>query len=254
MNFLKRKLKKAQQTLTPVFSKTAFFMQGQMDIHPESRWHNTDFTDETGGFFSEDDDVERRINDLEAWDNTRRDMIALLLRDVCEQGIAGDFAELGVYKGHTARLIHHYAPERVLHLFDTFEGFPERSMQADAEQAGNPISKKLFTDTSLEQVQAFIAPSNDNVFFYKGYFPESIPEDFGARRFAFVHLDADLYEPTLAGLNYFYERMHKGGLLLVHDYNAWIGARKAVNEFFASKKEIPIPMPDKSGSALIRKL
>jgi hypothetical protein len=47
--------------------------------------------------------------------------------------------------------------------------------------------------------------------------------------------------------------MNTGGYILVHDYNAWIGARKAVDEFFSTRKEIPIPMPDKSGSALIQK-
>jgi hypothetical protein len=43
------------------------------------------------------------------------------------------------------------------------------------------------------------------------------------------------------------------GIILVHDYNAWIGARKAVDDFFADKVELPVPMPDKSGSVLIIK-
>jgi O-methyltransferase len=69
-----------------------------------------------------------------------------------------------------------------------------------------------------------------------------------------VHLDADLYEPILEGLKFFYPRMPKHGMILVHDYNAWIGARKAVDDFFSDKPELVIPMPDKSGSALIVKI
>jgi len=69
----------------------------------------------------------------------------------------------------------------------------------------------------------------------------------------FVHLDADLYDPTLSGLRFFYPRLSKRGILLVHDYNAWPGARRAVDEFFSALPELPIPMPDKSGSALIVK-
>jgi O-methyltransferase len=253
MNLLTRKLKKAQQRLTHLFKNSAFFMQGQMDIHPSSRWYNLPFVEQTAGFFpSEGVESLRSIESLEPWDNTRRDMIALLLRTICEHEIPGDFAELGTYKGYTARLIHHYAPERILHIFDTFDGFPEKSMDADKELVNNPISKKLFTDTSVEKVKSVVDSRNGNVFYYKGYFPESIPETFKKNTFPFVHLDADLYLPVKDGLQFFYERMNKGGFILIHDYNAWIGARKAVDEFFKSKPEIPIPMPDKSGSALIQ--
>ena len=135
----------------------------------------------------------------------------LLLRTIIEQGVSGDMAEVGVYKGSTARLIHHYLPERN------------------------------------------VSPLNDNVHFYKGYFPDSIPPGFDELKFSFVHLDADLFEPTIEGLKYFYPRMNAKGMLVVHDYNAWKGARMAVDEFFSDKPEMPVPMPDKSGSALIVK-
>ena len=55
------------------------------------------------------------------------------------------------------------------------------------------------------------------------------------------------------GLRFFYPRMSPRGSLLIHDYNAWPGARRAVDEFFADKGELPVPMPDKSGSALVIK-
>jgi O-methyltransferase len=58
----------------------------------------------------------------------------------------------------------------------------------------------------------------------------------------------------VAGLKYFYEKVNPGGFILAHDFNSWPGSRKAVREFFHDKPEVPIPMPDKSGSALILKL
>jgi len=228
-------------------------MQGQMDISPDSRWYNKELVNRTGGFYPKTNGVHRQIHSLDAWDNTRRDMIILLLRTILEKDIKGNFVELGVYKGLTARLIHHYAPLRVLHLFDTFEGFPEESMRADEEAVGNVITKKLFSDTSIEGVRNLIAPQNENIKFYKGFFPKTVPQDFMEKQFAFVHLDADLYQPVLNGLKFFYSKMSIGGFLLVHDYNAWIGARAAVDQFFEDKPEIPIPMPDKSGSVLIQK-
>jgi len=89
------------------------------------------------------------------------------------------------------------------------------------------------------------------VFFHVGYFPDSVPESVKGQSFAFVHLDADLFEPTMAGLSFFYPRLSIGGLIVVHDFNAWAGARKAVDEFCADK--ISIPMPDKNGSVVILK-
>ena len=238
---------------TPLLQNRSFFLQGQMDIHPQSRWNNVSLRNETGGFYPKGGASKRRICNLEPWDNTRRDMITLLLRTMLEKNIAGSLAELGVYKGSTAKLIHHYVPERQLHLFDTFEGFTSRSVSAEKGHTDFQTKGSKFSDTSITQVRNYISPQNDNVTFHQGYFPDSLTEDFPEQSFAFVHLDADLYEPTLEGLKYFYPRMSKHGILLVHDYNAWIGARKAVDDFFADKDELPVPMPDKSGSVLIVK-
>lgn len=226
--------------------------QGQMDIHPSARWPSPTVKT-TGGFYPRSGSAGRHIHDLEAWDNTRRDMLILLLRNLIEQQIPGALAELGVYRGLTARLIHHYAPERPLHLFDTFEGFTARGTDKEREITGHKAPADQFSDTSLSQVQLFIRQQNDNVCFHPGFFPDSIPAALHCETFAFAHLDADLYEPILEGLKFFYPRLPQRGILLVHDYNSWAGARKAVEDFLRDKPEMAILMPDKSGSALIVK-
>ena len=75
-------------------------------------------------------------------DTVRRDMLVLLLRDLIERRVPGDMAELGVYKGLTARLIHHYAPERTLHLYDTFQGFDPRGRTAGGDCGGAAASAR----------------------------------------------------------------------------------------------------------------
>ena len=162
-----------------------------------------------------------------------------------------NLAYIAVY---SARLIHHYLPERPLYLFDTFAGFDERDIKAEQAQTGRKETTVAFSQTGVERALRTIAPQNSNVQVFPGYFPESAPLFLPDKRFAFVHLDADLYEPILAGLNFFYDRVVPGGFILVHDYNSWPGARKAVQKFFKGKPETPIPMPDKSGSALVLKL
>jgi O-methyltransferase len=161
-------------------------------------------------------------------------------------------AELGVYKGHTARLIHHYIPERPLHLFDTFDGFDSADISTEGSKTDRRPARSDFSDTSVEGVLRYIEPRNDRVHIHKGRFPDSAPASDHSRLYAFVHLDADLYAPIKAGLDYFYPRITRGGFILIHDFNAWPGTRQAVEEFFRDRAEDPIPMPDKSGSALIK--
>lgn len=242
-----------QQQLSFLFYSMTFFKLGQMDINPKSRCYDPELIENTGGFFPKNDQFGRQICDLVPWETTRRDMLILLIRTIIERNIDGDFIELGVYKGATAKLIHYYAPERKLHLFDTFEGVPNRSVKLEKKNTGLSISASIFSDTTLDDVKSYISPKNNNIFFYKGNFPESIPDGFADLRFAFVHLDVDLYDPILEGLKFFYPRMNEGGILVIHDYNGWLGARRAVDYFFADKQEIPIPMPDKGGSTLIVK-
>lgn len=249
--YLPNVLRSALMPLCPVFKDTAFFLQGQMDISPRSRWHNPDFAATTGGFYPPKD--ARQIYPLESHDSTRRDMLALLLRTLETRQVPGSFAEVGVYKGWTAKLIHHYAPERKLHLFDTFAGFTDRGSAQETHSTGADVSASDFANTSLAQVRAYVSQQNDNVRYYPGFFPDSIPVSLIEETFAFAHLDADLHDPIHEGLKFFYPRMSNYGMIVVHDYNSWPGARKAVDEFFADKAEMPIPMPDKSGSALIVK-
>ena len=241
-----------QVRLSRVWRETPFFIQGQMDIHPASPWHNHDFIAMTGGFLPYESLDERKILDHECWDGVRRDMLLLLLRSVEERMVPGCFSELGVYRGGTARLIHHYAPKRHLHLFDTFSGFDERDGVKD-KSLTNTVDTTLFKDTNLALARAAVGAQNENVHFHKGFFPETFPLKLRNERFAFVHLDADLYEPMLAGLRTFFPLLSNGGIIVAHDYNAWIGSRKAVDEFCEETGIVPIPMPDKSGSCVILK-
>jgi O-methyltransferase len=242
------------RALTPVLRRSAFFLQGQMDIHPRSMWYKPEFVARTGGFFPAQGPEQRTIVDLEPWDCVRRDMLALLLRSLVVRGIEGDVAEVGVWRGWTARLLHSYLPERELHLFDTFAGFASEDVAAEGTKTGHRVNVGDFADTSEAGVRSTVGGDASRVHTYAGFFPRTFPAELGARRFAFVHLDADLYEPILAGLETFYPLVSAGGFIVVHDYNAWPGARAAVDEFFATRPEIPIPMPDKSGSVVITKL
>ena len=170
-----------------------------------------------------------------------------------KEGIAGNVAELGVYKGNSAFLLSRYASmvESKCYLMDTFEGFDSR----DIRGTDSKVNVSHFQDTSLDGVKKLVG-NEKNVVYLKGYFPESISDINIQGQFAFVHIDCDLEKPFTAALEYFYPRLCRGGFLVMHDYSSlcWPGATEAVDAFFADKPEFIIPVPDKSGTCVVRKV
>lgn len=164
--------------------------------------------------------------------------------------VEGAFAELGVYKGDSANLIHLMDPARNFHLFDTFQGFRNEDLELETGKAATYTSRD-FADTSLEKVKQRL--SSEKFIFHPGYFPETAKE-IRNEKFALVNMDADLYLPTRAGLEFFYPRLSPGGVIIVHDYNAdWPGIMKAVDEFSASIQESIVVLADQDSSVMILK-
>ena len=224
-------------------------IQDLMDIHTASRWHSPDFVARFGGFSPPGQN--RPHEDCFARDRVRSDQIVLLLRELEVRGVSGAMAELGVHRGASARLIHHYCPDRHFYLFDTFEGFTQSDLASESVDFGYNKTHD-FSDTSIALVLAHIAPVNSNVIPVPGWFPGSVSPELEREIFGFVHLDADLEEPIGAGLDFFAPRLAAGGFILVHDYNAWPGARLAVDRFVAASPGwVAVPLADKSGSILL---
>jgi hypothetical protein len=150
--------------------------------------------------------------------------------------LRGEAAEVGVFKGGTAKLLAQAMPGRMIHLFDTFEGMPETS-KFDLHKPGD------FSDTSLETVNEYL--QGYNVHFWPGIFPDSarlLPDD---TEFVLIHVDVDIYESTKAVCEFFWPRLVAGGIMVFDDYNSPTcpGANKAVDEFFDAWQEIEVSGP-----------
>lgn len=147
--------------------------------------------------------------------------------------IDGDIAEVGVAAGGTAKLICETKGNRMLHLFDTFNGLPDPGINDNPRD----YSRGDYAFT-LKAVSERLA-GYSNVKFYEGLFPEtSKPVEYN--RFSLVHLDVDLYQSTMDCLNFFYPRMNRGGIIISHDYRMAQGVKRAFDEFMADKNEIII--------------
>jgi O-methyltransferase len=147
-------------------------------------------------------------------------------------GLDGAMAELGVFQGSSAQIICEAKKDRPLYLFDTFAGLP------DPGRNETGFLKKGQFYASLPKVQRLLR-AYDKVSFYPGEFPNSAA-NIPVTRFSFVHLDADLYSSTLAGLEYFYPRMLPGGIIMTHDYSTLPGVARAFAEFISERQAAAI--------------
>jgi O-methyltransferase len=164
------------------------------------------------------------------------------------RSLDGDAAEVGVYRGGTARLIARLlvSPSRTVHLFDTFSGMPATDPLKDRHQAGD------FHETSLAAVTAYLADCAP-VAIHPGLFPATAAP-LGERRFVFVHVDVDIYQSVLDCCGYFYPRLAPGGVMVFDDYGmpTCPGAKLAVDTFFAETPEAPCYLP--TGQAVVARL
>lgn len=183
----------------------------------------------------------------------------IFMKNIAKQlnNVSGSMAECGVLRGNFAALINELMPTKKLLLFDTFEGFDERDMNAEADDE----SRKWLTQENVEghslgseQLTLLRCPNYEMVKIQKGYIPDTF-EGLDSEKFCFVNLDMDLYAPTLHALNYFAPLIEHGGIILLHDYfcEDLPGIKRAVDEAKECLKDfVPFPIGDGYSLALLK--
>jgi O-methyltransferase len=151
----------------------------------------------------------------------------------------GEVAEFGVWRGGTALLLRDHlssqAPDRTLHLFDSFAGLPEANPSKD-----NYHRKGDLADTSEAAVHGLFEGA-PGVVIHAGLFQETV-DAVRDKRFCFAHVDADLYSSVLFATGFIFPRLNLGGVIVYDDYGSrtCAGAKAAVDEYFASLPVRPI--------------
>lgn len=155
--------------------------------------------------------------------------------------VPGDVAEFGVYMGHTAialdRMLAEKKSQKQLFLFDSFSGMPEVTHPLD--QAW----KKGDLASSMANVRELFRDS-PRVKIVPGYFSETLPQN-PHLRFAFCHVDADLYTSIKECIAYILPRLSVGGVIVFDDYGfrSTPGAKEAVEEYFGQTPATFVPLP-----------
>ena len=180
----------------------------------------------------------------EKYDNPYKQLRFYSLQNVfqntLDKNINGAIAECGVWKGHSAyilsTLLKESKQEKEFYIFDSFEGGLSDKVDEDKNQRYNLSQKqinaeKLSFSSTEEQVKSTLSTFYA-IRYFKGWIPDRFPE-VATKEFSFVHIDVDLYQPTLDSLNFFYPLLNKGGAIVIDDYgiSQFPGARKAVEEF-----------------------
>lgn len=125
--------------------------------------------------------------------------------------------------------------------FDVFGPFPETQYQPDEEERQAFIEETGGgVGLSVEEINKFLKHKNiQNCELVKGDVTRTVPEYVASHpelRISLLHIDTDIYEPAVTILNYMYDIIVPGGLVILDDYGVFPGETKAVDDFFKGKK------------------
>lgn len=173
----------------------------------------------------------------------RLDSLHQCLDHVRQCRISGDLIECGVWRGGASIFMAAYAAafnmsNRRILVADSFEGLPEPSLPQDKRL---DLSKNKFPELaiSLETVKESFKRfgfNEGNVLFLKGWFKDTLPTA-PVNDVALLRLDGDLYESTMDCMKALYDRVTKGGVVIIDDWGALEQCRQAVTDFFESRGE-----------------
>jgi len=195
------------------------------------------------------------IRDVQPYTLTTPERLFALVKateHLVRHGVSGAIVECGVWRGGSMMavgrtLLRLGDTGRELYLFDTFEGMPSPSA-ADVHFTGRPAGTLLRGPRTEDNGNWAYAPVDvarravlsigydpAKIHFVIGKVEDTVPAR-APDRIALLRLDTDWYESTRHELVHLLPRLVSGGVLIVDDYGHWMGARKAVDEYFAEHK------------------
>jgi len=147
------------------------------------------------------------------------------------------FVECGIAKGGCVALMRKLAHSKAkVFGFDAFREMPQLTDEDEGETkaqrwVGVQLAKRSDVDETMKHMKV---KYRKNLHIVSGFFQDTFPiwKD-KIQNIAILRLDADWYEATKYCLEELYDKVIPGGVILIDDYDAYIGCRKAVNEFRA---------------------
>ena len=153
------------------------------------------------------------------------------------KNLGGSIAEVGAYKGGNSYLLLSamtlWNDKRGYFIFDSFEGFDKLS-----DNDPMHLQDAFNYDYNLNLIKNLFSVFQQSKII-EGFVPKTFKEISDDEEFSVVFFDCDLYQPALDTYNFFWNRIKKGGFLIIHDNVAtkggWAGVQKATSEFFGPR-------------------
>ncbi|MCC6824998.1 MAG: class I SAM-dependent methyltransferase [Acidobacteria bacterium] len=183
--------------------------------------------------------------------------------------VEGDLVECGVWKGGSAGIMAAASlrgakeAKRVLHLFDLFDDIVAPDPEKDAGRGVDEINEflkkkgKTLSDISANETLTGIYDGHgghgkveivrellvnkirypeSKLCFHVGLFQDTVPAADDIGKIAMLRLDGDWYDSIKIPLDHLYDRVVKGGVVIIDDYWTYEGCRRAVDEFMEENK------------------
>lgn len=181
--------------------------------------------------------------------------LCMAVEHTVTNNVPGAFVECGVWKGGSS-MVAAYTYSRLkrqdvdMFLFDTFEGMSEPSKEdvhaSSGKSAlqlleGNGRDAEVWAYAPITEVKKNLQETGypiEKLHFVKGKVEETLPQHAPAQ-ISILRLDTDWYDSTKHELEHLFPRLSNNGILIIDDYGAWTGARKAVDEYFANLGQKP---------------
>lgn len=162
--------------------------------------------------------------------------------------IEGDFIDLGVGMGGMSLFLGLRAREhkRKMYCLDSFTGLPALHPELDNPvfregDYGPPDGRSItqWKDRLEKRIGDF--GLQDVVEVVPGFFDDTLPRFSPQTKFAFVHVDCDLYTSVRPVLDALYDRVSDGGYIVIDDFfHPAQGPLRAAVSFFNARKLIPV--------------
>ncbi len=206
------------------------------------------FKDSIAEISHDDEKILKKISNIVLSSRANQWSIIQSLEYISRKNISGSIVECGVFRGGSLILICLIAErlnlDKKIYGYDTFEeGFSELSefdLDPKGKKVENTNTDKNFFPTKMEVINNFEKYKVSSKFMpnlVKGKTQITLQDNKNVpNEISFLRLDTDIYEPTLDQLNRLYPKLSKGGILHIDDYGHCPGVKKAVDEYFNSKK------------------
>ncbi|WP_052323744.1 TylF/MycF/NovP-related O-methyltransferase [Flavihumibacter sp. ZG627] len=169
--------------------------------------------------------------------------------------LEGDFVECGVNTGAYARAIIDYIDfpslDKKFYLFDTFGGLVQNQLTSKEKELGFYKHYNHYEDV-YEQVKNTFAPFNVEV--VKGIVPDTLVH-CKSEKIAYLSIDMNVTAPEIAAINYFWDKIVPGGIVMLDDYGfaPHIEQKKAFDTWAKEKSVNILSLPTGQGVIIKQK-